>query len=103
MEEPLFIEFERSGGFAGMTIHSTVDSRLLTADEAADLSRLLDDARIMEYKPKSLSYASQPDQFTYKLTIRIGQQEHFIELTERQIPVSARPLLRYLTAKTREK
>ena len=42
MGEPFRIEFERSGGFAGISLKTSVDSRELPPDEAREFDELLD-------------------------------------------------------------
>jgi hypothetical protein len=103
MEEHIVIDFERTGGFSGMIIRTSIDSLLLTSVEATELNRLVTEAGILNMTKKTIHNPSIPDQFMYKLTIRKGIREHLIELTENQVPVSALPLLGYLTAKTRKK
>ena len=103
MEDHIVIDFERSGGFSGRIIHTSVDSLRMTSVEADELNRLLNDAGILDLTNITINNPSFRDQFMYKLTIRKGTKEHFVELTENQVPFAARPLLGYLTAKTRKK
>jgi hypothetical protein len=103
MIEPLIIDFERAGGFAGLTLRATVDSHSLTTDETEELGRLLNEAGIPGSKPESLLPESTPDQFIYRLTIQWGEEQIFIQLAEKQIPPSLKPLLKFLTKRSRFK
>ena len=42
MGDPFRIEFERSGGFAGVSLKTSVDSRAIPPDEAREFDELLD-------------------------------------------------------------
>jgi hypothetical protein len=103
MTAPIIIDFERAGGYAGLILHATIDSHSLSADEAEELVRLMDEAGISELVQESTNPHSTPDQFTYRLTIKWGEDQHFIQLAEKQVPPSVRPLLKFLTRQSRYK
>ena len=42
MGDPFRIEFERSGGFAGVSLKTSVDSRAIPPDEVREFDELLD-------------------------------------------------------------
>ena len=101
MIEPTIIDFERAGGFAGLTFRATVNSHSLTADEKEELGRLLDEAGIPQIIEENKITGSSPDQFIYKLTIQRGAERFAFKMTEKHIPPSVKPLLRFLTQKSR--
>jgi hypothetical protein len=103
MIEPIIIDFERAGGYTGLTLGTTVDSHSLTADETEELGRLLNEAGIPGSNLESLLPESSPDQFIYKLTIQWGEEKLSIQLAEKQIPPSLKPLLKFLTRRSRFK
>ncbi|OFY53089.1 MAG: hypothetical protein A2Y87_12530 [Bacteroidetes bacterium RBG_13_46_8] len=103
MRAPIIIDFERAGGYAGLTLHTTVDSHSLSADEKEELGRLLNDAEIPELMKETTLPESSPDQFIYTLNIQMGEEQHFIQLSEKQISPSVRPLLKFLTIRSRFK
>jgi hypothetical protein len=103
MTTPIIIEFERAGGYAGLTLHATVDSHSLSAEEKEELGRLLDEAEIPGLIQRSLLPESGPDQFIYRLKIQRGNEHHLIQLAEKEIPLSVRPLLKFLASRSRFK
>lgn len=103
MIEPFIIDFERAGGYAGLTLHATIDSHSLPADEKEELGRLLDEAKIPGLIQESILPESSPDQFIYRLKIQRGEEQLFVQLTEKQIPPAVRPLLKFLSRRSRFK
>ncbi len=102
MNEPIIIEFERTGGFAGITLSNTINSNELPADEAAKLKELLFNADLTDQCFETEEKAASPDQFFYRFTVKIGEKEFTCHYQENQLPPSARPLIRYLTLKKRK-
>lgn len=103
MTAHIIIDFERAGGYAGLTLRTSVDSHSLPAGEAEELGRLINEAGIHELRQESLLPESSPDQFMYRLKIQRGDERISIELTEKQIPPALRPLLKFLTRRSRYK
>jgi hypothetical protein len=103
MNEPVIIDFERAGGYGGLSLHTTIDSHSLSANETEELGRLMNEAGIPELMKETIFPESSPDQFVYTLRIRMGEEQHLIQLAERQIPPSVRPLLKFLTNRSRYK
>jgi Emfourin len=97
MKLPVVIDFERAGGYAGLTLRTTIDSHSLPANEKEELGRLLDESGIHELMQKSVLPESLPDQFIYRLKIHWGEELLSIQLGEKEIPPSVRPLLKFLT------
>ncbi len=102
MDEPIIIEFERTGGFAGITLHVYVNSAELPHDEALRLKELWINSALPDYLAESEEKPAYPDSFVYSFTVKTGDREFFIHLKEDQVPPSARPLIRYLTTKARK-
>jgi hypothetical protein len=94
------IEFQRSGGFAGLRLATTVDVDKLPADEAAELKRLVDAADFFRL-PATLKATRGADQFTYRLTVEAGNRQHTVEVSENAAPESLRPLLQRLATLAR--
>ena len=96
----MIIHFERSGGFAGMTLKTHIDVETLPPAEAEALKILVDGAGIREFKSlpeKKTAF----DQFTYVLTIEQEDQKQSVLVPEQQIPPAMEPLIRYLMGKVR--
>lgn len=89
------IEFQRSGGFAGLRLSAAVDTDRLPADEANELARIVDAAGFFGL-PATLKSTQGADQFTYRLTIEAGDRRHTVEVSESAVPDSLRPLIQRL-------
>jgi hypothetical protein len=103
MEAHIIIDFERAGGYAGLTLHTLIDSHSLSVDEKEELGRLLDEAGIQGLIKDPILPESSPDQFTYSLTIQWGEEQLFVQFAEKQMPPSIRPLLKFLTNRSRSR
>lgn len=102
MDEFIKIDFERTGGFAGIILHTTVDSNELSQEETNKLKELLYNSELMDFIAENEEKTAYPDQFSYRLTIQTGNRTYSYYLQENQVPQTARPLIRYLTAKARK-
>lgn len=95
------IHFERSGGFAGMRLTTTVDTNSLAPEEAGALEEQLHKARFFDL-PSSLNASPRgADQFCYRVTVEEGERQHTVELSEAAAPEPLRHLLRQLTTLAR--
>ncbi len=92
----MLIHLVRSGGFAGIRTEVTLDTESLPADEAKKIKEMLDSANFFNLPAKFASPKRGADYFQYKITVKIGEMEHTIELSETQIPEDVRPLLQSL-------
>ena len=98
---PMHIQFERSGGFAGMRLTATIDSERLSSDDAATLRDLIAAARFFDLPAKSEKAATGADRFHYKVIAEMDARRHTIEIDESVVPSSLRPLLNWLTEKAK--
>jgi hypothetical protein len=94
------IEFQRSGGFAGLRLSTTVDTDKLPADEADGLKRMVDAADFF-LLPATLKESRGADQFTYRLTVEARDRRHTVEVSESAVPDSLRPLIQRLATLAR--
>ena len=106
IQEPFYIWFERSGGFAGISTSVEIDSKTLPAEEARELEQLIEQSGFFDFNKNDtipdLGLGQGPDQFQYKITIEYkGREKKTVELSESTIPDSLRPLVNYLTQKAR--
>ena len=104
LSDPFRIEFERSGGFAGIPLRSTTDSRELTPDEAREIDQLLEqvDFEALAKAAETSSGRSAADRFQYDLTLERGDQQLHLRLGEQDVPPMLRPLLERLLQQARE-
>ena len=92
------INFERSGGFAGMLTTVSVDTTLLPSEQAAKLQNMVEDANFF-----NLSSAPPPpkrgpaDYFNYKITVEAEDgRKHSVECTDIAMQPSIKPLIDFL-------
>lgn len=100
VQEKLFISYERSGGFAGITQSVEIDGDTLSVDEVKKLSQLIEDA---DFFSLQLDKSNLPDQFYYKIEIVKGEQKGSIEFGESFAPNTLIPLLDYLSKMARKR
>ena len=95
------IHFERTGGFAGRKLETTVDSDELPSAETERLAGMIERARFFDL-PRSLeSRAEGADLFRYVLTVEAAGRAHTIRASEVTAPEELRPLLDWLAARAR--
>ncbi|MCC7445976.1 MAG: hypothetical protein IT324_01105 [Anaerolineae bacterium] len=94
------IDFERSGGFAGMILRATIDTGDLPEADANDLRQLIEEANFFALPP-TITSASGADQFTYRLTVIALVRQHSVEVSDGAAPDTLRPLLNRLTTLAR--
>lgn len=100
-DSPMHIQFERSGGFAGLRLTAALDSDTLSSDDAATLRALIHAASFFDLPAKHEKAQSGADRFQYKVTVEIDNRRHAIEIDESVAPPSLRPLLNWLTEKAK--
>jgi hypothetical protein len=91
------IDFERSGGFAGMLVQLSVDTGSLPPAEADILHQRVQKANFFDLPARLDTPKGAPDQFQYVLTVEEGARRHTVETSDGAAPASLRPLLRDLT------
>jgi len=109
------IHLERSGGFAGITSSTTVDTKALTPTDVNELQNLLHKSDILERSTKSAqqsksqqSDSQQPnantkmkkgaaDYFTYKITIQNGDKEQSMECNDVDMQSDVKGLVDFVT------
>lgn len=95
------IVFERTGGFAAIKLRHTLDSRELPPGEVEHLDYLLKRSRFFELPARLESPASGVDRFHYRLTVESNEGLRTVEASEASIPADLRPLIDYLTSRSR--
>jgi hypothetical protein len=94
------ISFERTGGFAGMRMVTTVDVDSLPASEAAMLRKLVADVDFFNLAEIPAGKAV-PDGFQYAITVEGDGKQRTIQVAEASIPDKLRPLLKDLSVRAR--
>ncbi|MEH2067629.1 MAG: protealysin inhibitor emfourin [Nostoc sp.] len=92
------ISFERTGGFAGISKKTTVDTAQLPANEANTLNRLVEAADLFRLPEQITSPNPQSDRFQYKLTVEDNGngKQHTVTVSEAALPGTLRPLIEWL-------
>jgi emfourin len=97
------IDFERTGGFAGMRLATTIDSDALSAEEAEKVREMIDAADFFNLPAVSPGPTKGADRFQYRLTVEAEGGRHTIQFTDATIPPRLRPLLQWVTNAARHR
>jgi hypothetical protein len=99
------IKFERTGGFAGITISRDLKMDDLSDEQAQILLELLDDLDFEELPEQLLDTEAMPDQFTYTITVKTERGQHTVTTGDASAPEKMQELLQLLNrlARTRKK
>lgn len=93
---PTKIEFERSGGFAGVTLSVVIQLDQLPEEEAQHLRGLVQNAHIFELQSPPRS-PDQVDAFQYTLNVHTQNNSKTLTFDESNISAEAKPLIQILT------
>ncbi|HWQ31598.1 MAG TPA: protealysin inhibitor emfourin [Blastocatellia bacterium] len=96
------IHFERTGGFAGITLKTDVDSEKLPAREARTLNRLIEEARLLDQPARASGAGDQPDQFQYEITVSDAGRTRTIQTSDAAVSDEMRELIAWLTRAARK-
>lgn len=96
------ITFERSGGFAGVTLSSELNPDDLPDAEAEQARKLIDAANLFEQPKQIKSRSAMPDRFEYKLTIRDKGKQRTIVVGDESTPANLKPLIDLLMERARK-
>jgi emfourin len=91
------IEFQRSGGYAGLTLGTKVDTEELPPTEARQLEDL-----VAKLEGEQAS-APKPDRFQYDVTVRRGGKAESYSLGEQDLTPEARELVKRLMERARKR
>ncbi|MBL8203758.1 MAG: hypothetical protein JNM09_05965 [Blastocatellia bacterium] len=92
----MIVRYDRSGGFAGLTITAEVDSETLSAKEAKTLKELVEKAFPLD--PTKKKKATMPDQFEYEFTIEDHGKSRQYRVNDETITAAIRALSKWLIA-----
>ncbi|MEA5507811.1 protealysin inhibitor emfourin [Halotia wernerae UHCC 0503] len=97
------ISFERTGGFAGISKRTTLDTATLPPKEANELPRLVEAANLFNLPVQITSSHPQSDRFQYKLTVEDNGKQHTVTVSETALPGTLRPLIEWLNHAAQKK
>jgi emfourin len=89
------VRLQRSGGLAGFTIRSEVDSARLAPADRAQLDQLLDQADLTSSPPRPRG----ADRFQYDLEVERGGQVQRTTAYDGALPPGFQPLIDWLAAR----
>lgn len=96
------IFFERTGGFAGMRLTTTVDAAALPPNEAKQLHQLVSTADFFHLPAMIPSRTPQPDRFQYRLTVEENSRRHTVIVSEEVVPTALQSLIEWLMTAARQ-
>ena len=91
------IDFERTGGFAGMRLAAKLDTDTLPADQAGTLQGLIAEAKFFDLPAQIPAPPQVADQFHYRVTIEATGQRHTVDVGEAAASPALQALLQQLT------
>jgi hypothetical protein len=91
------VNFERTGGFAGMRMAFTLDSESLAPEERNRLEQNLASAGFFNLPAKMTSPQGGADRFHYRIQIEEPGRKHSVEFGETAAPDELQPLIQQLT------
>jgi hypothetical protein len=101
MDNILHIDFERSGGFSGIPDRIILEGSLLSPGELEEVRQLIEQADFFSLQARDGSEKSIPDQFLYRITVKTMEFSHTLIIYEQEVTTHLRPLIRFLSGKTR--
>jgi hypothetical protein len=93
----MHVEFIRSGGFAGIKVAGSFDTKQLLPEQGSTVDKLIEGASFFDLPEKIKPISPVADRFEYRITISSEQQTHSVNVSEAAIPDQLRPLVDYLT------
>ncbi len=96
------VSIERSGGFAGITMKTTVDEKDVAPDEALKLRQLVEEADFFNLPGRIVSRSPQPDRFQYALRLEEKGRQYAVMVSEEALPEKLKPLVNWLMEKARQ-
>ncbi len=99
------IYFERSGGFLGREISTTVDTKELPPEIALQLLTIVEDTdffTLPEPPASGLEGLSGADQMCYRVTVEVAGVRHTIEGSDSTTPPELEPLIEELSRWARQ-
>lgn len=91
------IDFERSGGFAGITLGASVDTAQLPPEQALEIQELLDKIDLAALGERPLRLSRGADRFQYDITVTRGSERYTASIGESEVSPELRPLIDRLT------
>ncbi len=91
------IDYERTGGFAGMRLAARIDTATLPADQAKALHDSIEAARFFDLPAKIPAPPQMADQFQYHVAIEAEGKRNTIDVGEGSASPALQAVLQQLT------
>jgi emfourin len=91
------IQFERTGGFAGIRFAADFELDDLPKDQARQILELLDDMDFNGLPEQILGGQQVADGFSYSITVVTEKRQHSVTTSDMAAPKKMEPLLEILT------
>ena len=101
--DTMHIHFERTGGFAGLTLTADIATDTLSRDDQSRLQQLVEDADFFALPAELRDVGTAVDQFVYRVTIEVAGQRHTVETPESAAAPELQALLEWLTRAARRR
>ena len=97
-ESAIFIQFKRTGGFAGLCVATDLDPDSLPAARAGAIRQMIREAGFFDLPAVFPALSQGADRFQYNLTIEDNGKRHSVEIHDTEdLPGSLKQLLKVLT------
>ena len=90
------INFERTGGFAGIRIAADIEVDDLPDEQKEQLLELLDEVDFEELPKRLAGEMPIPDGFVYSISVESGKKEYSLMAGESALPEDLHPLIELL-------
>jgi hypothetical protein len=97
----LRIDFARSGGFAGLTLETSVDAADLTPEERAEADQLVSAVEAATLPEGTASTRPGVDRFQYDVTITRGSESNHLSVGENDLTPELKALSDWLLDRAR--
>ncbi len=92
----MLISWERTGGFAGISKHKSLDTAFLTAEENQQLLTLIEATDFFNLPPHITTESIYPDSFEYILTVEDEGKQYSVTIAETALTDNLRTLIESL-------
>ncbi len=96
------IDYERTGGFAGMRLAAQIDTAALPADQARALHDSIEAAHFFDLPARIPAAPKVADQFHYHVAMEAEGKRHTVDVGEASASPALQELLQQLTVLARE-
>jgi len=90
------VRFTKSGGIAGFRFEARIDSKVLSAEDARQLRKLIDSAHFFEL-PATFPDSGILDGFGYTITVEVNGRCHRVTVDDGSVPEKLSPLIDWLS------